>query len=217
MIMAEKKSSNDFSFRHFLYVSNILSISRVLLTLIVVYLMKVNSELGNIILIILAVIAILTDYFDGFFSRKLNQVTSLGILLDPLADKISLIIIFIALILFRDFPLPIFILLIYRDILILALGWIILKKSKIPESNWWGKINTGVVSVLAFFSIIKLKGFLFDVSYYCSYMTIFISGISYYVFGERQLLKSKKYRIIARITVVIITLIVFYFAFKISL
>jgi CDP-diacylglycerol--glycerol-3-phosphate 3-phosphatidyltransferase len=33
-------------------------------------------------------LAVLTDYLDGFFARRHNQVTRLGILLDPIADKL---------------------------------------------------------------------------------------------------------------------------------
>lgn len=33
-------------------------------------------------------VAVATDYLDGFFARRRNQVTRLGILLDPLADKL---------------------------------------------------------------------------------------------------------------------------------
>ena len=215
--METEKSTFQFSFKHFFYISNILSISRVILTFIVAYLLKVDSTLGNKILVILAVFAILTDYFDGFFSRKLKQVTDLGKLLDPLADKISLILIIIALILYRDFPIPIFILLIYRDLLILILGWIVTRKNKIPESNIWGKMNTGVVSLLAFLSIIKLRGFLFDLSYYGSYLTIIISGISYYIPSEKLLFKSKKHTVIFKLLIVLFSIIVFYFSLKIKL
>jgi CDP-diacylglycerol--glycerol-3-phosphate 3-phosphatidyltransferase len=33
-------------------------------------------------------VAVLTDYLDGYFARRRNQVTKLGILLDPIADKL---------------------------------------------------------------------------------------------------------------------------------
>ena len=35
-------------------------------------------------------LAALTDYLDGYFARRRNQITRVGILLDPLADKIAI-------------------------------------------------------------------------------------------------------------------------------
>jgi len=111
-----------FPIKHFFYISNLLSLLRIALILPIVYLLKINTSQGNLLLAGLAVILIASDYFDGFFSRKLNQVTELGKLLDPLADKISMAVILVALILYREFPLSLVILLMYRDLLILAAG-----------------------------------------------------------------------------------------------
>ncbi len=43
-------------------------------------------------------LAVLTDYLDGYFARRRNQVTRLGILLDPIADKLLTTAAFIALV-----------------------------------------------------------------------------------------------------------------------
>lgn len=45
----------------------------------------------------LAVLAGLTDWFDGYAARKLNVTGRLGVILDPLADKIMLVTLFVAL------------------------------------------------------------------------------------------------------------------------
>lgn len=43
-------------------------------------------------------LAVLTDYLDGYFARRRNQVTKLGILLDPIADKLLITAAFISLV-----------------------------------------------------------------------------------------------------------------------
>src|SRR3989338_2746526 len=62
----------------------------------VIYHVEGNVFLSNLPLIIF-IIAIITDAVDGFIARKYNQITSLGVLLDPLADKFLLIASFITL------------------------------------------------------------------------------------------------------------------------
>ena len=42
-------------------------------------------------------LAILTDYFDGFIARRFNQTTSFGEFLDPIADKLLIVIVIILL------------------------------------------------------------------------------------------------------------------------
>ncbi|HWW60228.1 MAG TPA: CDP-diacylglycerol--glycerol-3-phosphate 3-phosphatidyltransferase [Thermoanaerobaculia bacterium] len=43
-------------------------------------------------------VAAITDYFDGYFARKYNQVTRMGALLDPIADKLLMSAAFISLV-----------------------------------------------------------------------------------------------------------------------
>ena len=64
-------------------IPNLLSISRILLSFI--FLLFITYP--KLALIIFS-IAALTDYFDGYLARKLNQQTKLGMILDPAADKI---------------------------------------------------------------------------------------------------------------------------------
>lgn len=74
---------------------NILTISRILFAAIIYYLL---SNDGNYILaLILFFAAGLSDYFDGYLSRKYQKTSQLGEILDPVADKILLIFIFFGL------------------------------------------------------------------------------------------------------------------------
>jgi len=66
-------------------VPNLLSMLR--LALVPVFLLFLLSERYLLAIVMLAA-ASLTDYLDGYFARKFNQVTRLGQLLDPAADRL---------------------------------------------------------------------------------------------------------------------------------
>ena len=65
---------------------------RVILILPIIYFMSVNQEF---IALLLFIFAGLTDYIDGFIARKTGSETSLGALLDLLADKLLVCIVLI--------------------------------------------------------------------------------------------------------------------------
>ena len=69
---------------------NALTVLRIFLVpvLVVVLLTKTRTDGGLLLGVGIFGIAVLTDYLDGYFARRRNQVTRLGILLDPLADKL---------------------------------------------------------------------------------------------------------------------------------
>ncbi|MBQ2094107.1 MAG: CDP-alcohol phosphatidyltransferase family protein, partial [Ruminococcus sp.] len=68
------------------------------------------------------VISGLTDCFDGLLARKLNQVTSLGKILDPLADKITLIAVAVCMVIYIPALLPLMLVLFIKDFTMLICG-----------------------------------------------------------------------------------------------
>ena len=69
-------------------IPNALTVVRILLLPVVVWRFIIGDATGALIAYLAAM---LTDALDGIIARKLNQITALGKLLDPLADKLSLV------------------------------------------------------------------------------------------------------------------------------
>jgi cardiolipin synthase len=67
---------------------NLITLIRILLIPIVVILFYLDKPLGYLAAATLFIIACLTDLLDGYLARTYKQVTSFGIFLDPLADKL---------------------------------------------------------------------------------------------------------------------------------
>jgi len=67
-----------------------LVLSPLLIPLLFSLFIPLNSFAINCCLAVVFLILSLTDFFDGFFARRYNQVTILGSLLDPIADKFLL-------------------------------------------------------------------------------------------------------------------------------
>lgn len=65
-----------------------LTLSRIALTPVILLLMTVQAPWASYAAALVFVIASITDYFDGYYARKLGLVSTMGKFLDPLADKI---------------------------------------------------------------------------------------------------------------------------------
>ena len=102
--------------RYFIFIPNLLSLIRIAL----VYPILNNIYLGNFeVSIFFFLIASITDALDGFLARKMNWQTDLGIMLDPIADKLLLSGTVFILWLNQFIPFYIFVIFITRDIAIL--------------------------------------------------------------------------------------------------
>ena len=67
---------------------NALTLLRIFLVPVLVVVLLTRTEGGLFLGAGIFGMAVLTDYLDGYFARRRNQVTKLGILLDPIADKL---------------------------------------------------------------------------------------------------------------------------------
>ena len=94
---------------------------------------------------------------DGFLARRLNQVTSLGKILDPIADKLTLIAVVIGINVIYPEVMPFVIVLFTKELLMLAGGAFLLKlKIRPPAARWYGKLST-VLFYTSITTLIMLK------------------------------------------------------------
>jgi len=103
-------------------VPNLLSMLR--LALVPVFLIVLLSERYLLAFVLLAA-ASFTDYLDGYFARKFNQVTRLGQLLDPAADRLYIFSTLIGLSYTGIVPVWLAVVIIARDVM-LALAYPVL-------------------------------------------------------------------------------------------
>jgi CDP-diacylglycerol--glycerol-3-phosphate 3-phosphatidyltransferase len=137
-------------------VSNLLSLSRILAAPIVGYFLWKGDALSTAWALLILVLAAITDGLDGYVARKRNQITRLGLILDPLADKILAGSLVIMLVFFRDFPIWLAAVILGRDLVILAAAAVLMKgASPPPASNLTGKYTFAAIAVLVISSVIR--------------------------------------------------------------
>lgn len=111
----------------------------------------INSVMLPYILIFLLGVSELSDAMDGYLARKYNQVTDLGKILDPMADSISRLSVFLT---FTQppvsLPMPLIFLFLYRDSVVSTLRTICALKGFALAARISGKLKAGIQAFTAF-------------------------------------------------------------------
>ncbi|MGE0010096.1 MAG: CDP-diacylglycerol--glycerol-3-phosphate 3-phosphatidyltransferase [Candidatus Babeliales bacterium] len=119
-----------------------LIIAPLLLPFLVVYLLPLNLLWLNCLIGVLFFAFGLTDFFDGYYARKNNQVTLLGALLDPIADKFLNLSTLLGLLVVHKISFFWVMLFIARELFVMSLRLIAAEHGKSISVSWHGKLKT---------------------------------------------------------------------------
>jgi len=129
--------------------------SPIILPFLLVYLEPLNIVFFNIMLGLLFIFFAATDFFDGYLARKYGQVTVIGKVLDPIADKFLLYSTLIALLAVEKIYFYWVIILIGREIFILGLRYIASEYHFSVSVSWLAKIKTAIQMTYLVYLIIN--------------------------------------------------------------
>ena len=128
--------------------SNAISLSRAALTLPAVWFIALGRDYMWEAFAVVAVM-IASDWMDGYIARRLGQVSRWGKILDPLADKVGIGAIAIALVCFKNLPVWLLVAVLARDAAIFLGGVYLAKQCGVVlASNIWGKATSLALSAL---------------------------------------------------------------------
>ena len=139
-------------------VANIITVARILLAPVFIWLLlQDDGELGVLRYVAagLFILAIATDSLDGQLARGRNLVTDVGIILDPIADKVLIGGALVALSILGELWWWVTILILVREFGITIFRFIALRDRVIPAS-WSGKIKTIVQAVAVSLFLVPL-------------------------------------------------------------
>tara|TARA_A100001015_G_C15043386_1_gene741529 strand:- start:1912 stop:2526 length:615 start_codon:yes stop_codon:yes gene_type:complete len=157
-------------------IPNILTTFRIFIIPIMVIAFYVPGIFANVIAAILFAVAAITDYFDGYFARSLNAESNFGKCLDPIADKLIVIVAIILIISFGNKN-PIImipgIIIVCREVLVSGLREFLAEfKVSVPVSKL-AKYKTGFQMVSITILLLGEEGSAFIIYYvFGSLMTI---------------------------------------------
>ena len=189
---------------------NLLTIIRIIFaSLIALILIFFDSKFAYLISFILFCLAGMTDFFDGWLARRKNQISDLGRMLDPIADKIlviSTLVILMSNNVIESYNIIAALIIIYREIFISGLREFLGDKSSVIKVRNLAKLKTTIqfIAILSFLGSQIINDYFMYThvinifsSFICTFliwMTVFISLLTGfdYIKSANNYLNAKK-------------------------
>ena len=165
---------------------NTLTISRILLVPLLVAVLLTRTERWELIGGAIFAVAALTDVLDGYLARRRREITTLGVMLDPVADKILISSAFISLVQLGLAPAWMVVVIVGREFAVTGLRMVAISQSiQIPASILGkGKMATQVVAILLLILGEKFLGPVVVVGRVALWITTLLallSGVDYFL------------------------------------
>jgi cardiolipin synthase (CMP-forming) len=166
-------------------ISNLLSLSRVVLLAPLAFVMLSDVSHRQAWMAAIIVLAGLTDFFDGYLARRLHQVTEMGKIIDPLADKVTAGGAAILFVMVGLLPLWYLIVVVTRDLLILFGGiYIKARKNIVTQSNWPGKFAMFFIALVMLLSALESSP-LEGLRQFMIWFSVVLMGVSFAIYVQR--------------------------------
>ncbi len=123
------------------------------------------------------VVASVTDFFDGYIAREFDQITTLGAILDPLADKMLTLAAFLGLMLLDRASAWAIFLILTRELFITGLRVNAVAKGIDISASWMGKVKT-VAQMIAIGFLLMEWPFGVTLLWIATFLTLY-SGYEY--------------------------------------
>lgn len=173
---------------------NALTLSRILIVPLLVAVLLTQIEGREFIGLGLFLVASLTDFLDGFLARRRKEVTAIGKLLDPAADKILTSAAFISLVGLGLAPAWMVVVVIAREFAVSSLRSLAAAQDVVLAASLAGKVKTVTQIVAISLLIISDQLGAFDVlaplSLWVALVATLYSGIEYFVRNGRRVLEA---------------------------
>ncbi|MBU1142130.1 MAG: CDP-diacylglycerol--glycerol-3-phosphate 3-phosphatidyltransferase [Firmicutes bacterium] len=171
--------------------------------IVFIYMKSMESPLGffndimlnQLIFAILFIIASFTDLLDGYVARKYNQITTFGKFLDPIADKVLVMVAFLYLMILTPDRVPLWavMIVIIREFAVTGVRLLAIERGKVIAASPYGKIKTAstmVALIIMLFNDFGLPALIGDIIFWIAILFTLISGFDYLIKNKEVILES---------------------------
>lgn len=136
-----------FQKENILTIPNMISLFRIILIPIIIWLYCCSCDYTAAAIIV--ALSGITDIIDGKIARKINMVSDLGKVLDPIADKLTQLALICCLTTRFQWMWGLLILLIIKECLMILWGYLTIKTTNaVNSAKWYGKLSTVILYVV---------------------------------------------------------------------